>query len=547
MANQLSVMTYRARRTLAGFTSGQIAVVVLVTIALAVAGIFWTKLSAAPMSPMFTNLSTQDAAAIVDQLNSDGTPYQLEDGGTTILVPQDKVYTERLKMSGQGLPSGSQNGSTLTTPGVGTSSTMEALYVQKGLESELAKTIESISGVQAAAVHLALPKADAFTTDTSVATASVMVTMRSGGQLTSDQATAIENLVASSVPQLTSDKVTLTDSRGRMYSGSGSSFAGGSSNNQMQATNEVDTSLGQKAQSLMDLVAGPGNAAVAVNATLDFDTWDRKTQTVVKDPVVPVSQATSTETYTGNGNVPGGVVGGATGGTPSNGNTKNQYSKTTTQVTNSVGSIIENRTGAPGAIKRMTVAVMLNQATAGKLDKNALSSLVSNAVGLDTTRGDTIDVQVMQFDQTAINSDKAAADAAASDASKAMIFDIARKVGIAILVLAVLGLAFLSSRRQEREELDDEWLKALGPAPFGMDVSVGVPVGARAGGAEALDSGPGLLALDPAEGGRLAIGADVDADVRRRALEKQEVGDLVSRQPDQVAQLMRGWLADRRQ
>jgi flagellar M-ring protein FliF len=190
---------------------------------------------------------------------------------------------------------------------------------------------------------------------------------------------------------------------------------------------------------------------------------------------------------------------------------------------------------------------MLNQATAGKLDKNALSSLVSNAVGLDTTRGDTIDVQVMQFDQTAINSDKAAADAAASDASKAMIFDIARKVGIAILVLAVLGLAFLSSRRQEREELDDEWLKALGPAPFGMDVSVGVPVGARAGGAEALDSGPGLLALDPAEGGRLAIGADVDADVRRRALEKQEVGDLVSRQPDQVAQLMRGWLADRRQ
>jgi flagellar M-ring protein FliF len=374
-----------------------------------------------------------------------------------------------------------------------------------------------------------------------------MVTMRSGGQLTSDQATAIENLVASSVPQLTSDKVTLTDSRGRMYSGSGSSFAGGSSNYQMQATNEVDTSLGQKAQSLMDLVAGPGNAAVAVNATLDFDVWDRKTQTVVKDPVVEVGHTRSTETYTGSGNVPGGVVGGATGGTPSNGNTKNQYSKTTEQVTNSVGSIIENRTGAPGAIKRMTVAVMLNQATAGKLDKNALSSLVSNAVGLDTTRGDTIDVQVMQFDQTAINSDKAAADAAASDASKAMIFDIARKVGIAILVLAVLGLAFLSSRRQEREELDDEWLKALGPAPFGMDVSVGVPVGARAGGAEALDSGPGLLALDPAEGGRLAIGADVDADVRRRALEKQEVGDLVSRQPDQVAQLMRGWLADRRQ
>ena len=153
----------------------------------------------------------------------------------------------------------------------------------------------------------------------------------------------------------------------------------------------------------------------------------------------------------------------------------------------------------------------------------------------------------MTFDTSTQAAAKAEADAAAADASKAGMFDIARKAGIGILVLAVLALAFLSSRRQEREELDDEWLKALGPGPFGMDVSVGVPVGARVGGADAIEGGRGLLSLDPAEGGRLAIEADVDADVRRRALEKQEVGDLVSRQPDQVAQLMRGWLADRRQ
>jgi flagellar M-ring protein FliF len=189
---------------------------------------------------------------------------------------------------------------------------------------------------------------------------------------------------------------------------------------------------------------------------------------------------------------------------------------------------------------------MLNQATAGKLDKTAISSMIANAVGLKVSRGDTIDVQTLPFNTSTQDAAKADAEAAASDASKAGMFDIARKVGVAILVLLVLGLAFLSSRRQEREELDDEWLKALGPAPFGMDVSVGVPVGARAG-MDSLDGGPGLLSLDPAEGGRLAIGADVDADVRRRALEKQEVGDLVSRQPDQVAQLMRGWLADRRQ
>ena len=547
MANQFSVITYRARRTLAGFTSGQIAVVVLVTIALGVAGVFWTKLSAAPMSPLFSNLSSQDASAIVDQLNSDGTAYQLTDGGTTILVPQDKVYTERLKMSGQNLPSSDQNGYTLlNNQGITTSQFMQQVTYQRALEGELAKTIQSIAGVQAAAVHLALPKADAYTTDTSPTTAAVMVTLKSGGQLTNDQVQAIENLVASSVPQLTTDHVTLTDSRGRLYSGSGGAFSG-SSNAQMQATNDVEAALGQKAQNLLDPVAGLGNAVVAVTAAVDFDQRVTKTETVLKDPVVPVTSATTTETYTGNGNVPSGVVGAATGGTTATGASKNQYSKITNQVTNSVGSIIEDRTGAPGTIKRLTVAVMLNQATAGKLDKNALSTLVGNAVGLDTTRGDTIDVQTLPFDTSTQTAAKAEADAAAADASKAGMFDIARKAGIGILVLAVLALAFLSSRRQEREELDDEWLKALGPGPFGMDVSVGVPVGARVGGADALDSGPGLLSLDPAEGGRLAIGADVDADVRRRALEKQEVGDLVSRQPDQVAQLMRGWLADRRQ
>ena len=546
MANQLSVISYRARRTLAGFTSGQIAVVVLVTVALAVAGIFWTKLSASPYSPLFSNLSGQDASAIVDQLNTDGTPYQLSDGGSTILVPQDKVYTERLKMSGQNLPSSDQNGYTLlNNQGITTSQFMQQVTYQRALEGELAKTIQSISGVQAASVHLALPKQDAYTTDTSPTTASVMVTLKSGGQLSNDQVQAIENLVASSVPQLTTDHVTLTDSHGRLYSGSGGAFAG-SSNAQMQATNDVEAALSQKAQSMLDPVAGLGNAVVAVTAALDFDQRVTKTQTVLKDPVVPVSSATSTETYTGNGNVPGGVVGAATGGTTATGTAKNQYNKTTQQITNTVGSIIEDRTGAPGAITRLTVAVMLNQATAGKLDKTAISSMIANAVGLQVSRGDTIDVQTLPFNTSTQDAAKAEAEAAASDASKAGMFDIARKVGVAILVLLVLGLAFLSSRRQEREELDDEWLKALGPAPFGMDVSVGVPVGARAG-MDSLDGGPGLLSLDPAEGGRLAIGADVDADVRRRALEKQEVGDLVSRQPDQVAQLMRGWLADRRQ
>jgi flagellar M-ring protein FliF len=285
---------------------------------------------------------------------------------------------------------------------------------------------------------------------------------------------------------------------------------------------------------------------VTVTAALDFDQRVTKTETVLKDPQVPLMVATTDESYSGPGSVPGGIVGAVTGNPTSNGSGINTYKKTTNQSKYSVGSIIEDRTGAPGAITRLTVAVMLNQATAGKLPKTAISSIISNAVGLKVSRGDTIDVQTFPFSTSTQDAAKAEAEAAASDASKAGMFDIARKAGVAILVLLVLGLAFLSSRRQEREELDDEWLKALGPAPFGMDVSVGVPVGARAG-MDSLDAGPGLLSLDPAEGGRLAIGADVDADVRRRALEKQEVGDLVSRQPDQVAQLMRGWLADRRQ
>ncbi|HUW78800.1 MAG TPA: flagellar basal-body MS-ring/collar protein FliF [Candidatus Nanopelagicaceae bacterium] len=544
MTGVLSTLLRRMRTTLDGFTPGQRTVTVLGVIALVLGGYLFTTWASKPAYvPLFSNLASTDANSIVQQLDTSGVPYQLTDGGATILVPQDKVYATRLTLSGQGLPTGGTSGySLLDKQGITTSDFMQHVDYQRALEGELAKTISAIDGVQGAVVHLALPQQSVFTDTASKPTASVLVSLRPGVQLSPSQTEAVVNLVAASVPDLTPDAVTVADGSGQVLSGSQGGALDAAGTAREQQTLAFENQLSTSVQQMLNQVVGPNHSVVRVNASLDFDQRDTTTHTYVYDPTVPpLANTTTSEKYSGVGGPAVGGVLGATPGTTTGGTTAatgaNGYDKTTQTVNNSVGSILEQRKGAPGSVKRLTVAVLLDSATASKISTSQVSQLVSNAVGLDTTRGDSIQVATMPFDKSAALAAKLTLAQADASQKQAGLFSLIRKGALGLLVLAILILALLSGRRARRTEVTADELAELEDIRRQLLLGRGEPAKLTIGGSPASGSMTPKLEMlrtqtaDPVSELRLAARADIS--------------EMVDKQPDEVAQLLRGWLAER--
>src|ERR671926_69722 len=157
----------RIRSVLSTISLGQKVVIGLLAVGLLLGGVFfYTWITAPTYSPLFSNLASTDASAIVDELNAEGVTYELADGGTTIMVPKDQVYNLRLTMSGKGLPAGQDTGyALLDEQGITTSEFQQQVTYQRAIEGELAKTLEALAGVNSAVVHVALPKDEVFVTD----------------------------------------------------------------------------------------------------------------------------------------------------------------------------------------------------------------------------------------------------------------------------------------------------------------------------------------------------------------------------------------------
>ncbi|MDA8225780.1 MAG: flagellar basal-body MS-ring/collar protein FliF, partial [Betaproteobacteria bacterium] len=168
---------------------------------------------------LFSNFSDKDGGAIVAVLQQMNVPYKYSEGGSAILVPADQVHDLRLKLAAQDLPKGGNVGfEVMENQKLGTSQFLEQVNYQRALEGELASTIESINAVRAARVHLAMPKASVFVRDQQKPTASVLIDLQPGRALDPGQVSAIVHLLASSVPDLTPDNVTIVDQNGNLLS-----------------------------------------------------------------------------------------------------------------------------------------------------------------------------------------------------------------------------------------------------------------------------------------------------------------------------------------
>lgn len=528
MTNRIPEPLRRLGATFGSFTAGQKAVTLLGIVALAVGGFFFASWASKPTyAPLFSNLSGTDASAIVDKLNSSGTPYELSDGGATILVPQDQVYDVRLAMSGAGLPAQADTGyALLDKQGITTSDFMQHVGYQRALEGELAKTIKAIDGVRSATVHLVIPQKDIFSDDEKKPTASVLVASQAAKELDNQQVKAIVHLVASSVEGLDPTNVTVAGSDGTVLStGDGKGMAGGAGDERTQQTQQFEQRMNTALEHMLQSVVGTGKAVVKTTADLDFDETETKTQQYTANPAVPpLTEKTTRETYAGAGNG-GGVLGPDNIQVPTGSNGTGNYESTTEQRNNAVGLITETRRSAPGAVRKLSVAVLLDSKTAAGINTAQVEQMVSAAVGLNTQRGDSMAVTTLPFDDSASQAaEKALADADKADQQKQM-FSMAKTGAMVLAILILIFLAWRASRKSKRSRLTEEELAQLAEMQAALESAETKAIGSS---------------------DQLALEAAADAEAEDRETRQREISEMVANQPDEVAQLLRGWLADRR-
>jgi flagellar M-ring protein FliF len=535
MQQRLLGSARRVGDTFSAFSTPQKLIAGIGIAVLVLGGFAFVKWASQPtLSPLFTNLAPSDASAIVDQLDSEGVAYELADGGQSVMVPREEVYRLRLKMSSAGLPSSTDTGyALLDQQGVTASQFQQQVTWQRALEGELSTTIGSISGVQAAVVHLAIPAKDVFLDETKDPTASVLVETAPGKELPAQQVQSIVHLVASSVEGLSPDDVTVVDGNGKLLSaaGSGGGAAGGIRD---QQTTDYESRVTGAVQAVLDRVVGPGNAVATVTADLDFDATDRTSETFSNEEgVPPLSSTTTTEEYTGGGAATGGVLGpdniqvpaGTAGGADSS------YKKESNTSNNAVNKVTEHTTAAPGGLRRQSVAVVVDAGAAGTVNMADLTDTITAAAGIDSERGDSLSVTRMPFNTEAAQAATEALQEARKSAEQEQMFQMIRTGGIALAVLVLALVAFVVSRRRRKAERESVDIGELQVVPPQADAAT--PELDWTSADELEDAVPPALPPAPRR--------ETEVSVMRT-----EVADLVERQPDEVAELLRGWLADRR-
>jgi flagellar M-ring protein FliF len=521
------------RRFASDFTTGQKAVTIAAVVGVVLAMFMFSKWENKPTyAPLFTNLDSKSAGEVTQSLNSQGVKYKLTDGGATVMVSQNQVYQLRATMATKGVPSAQSDGwSIMDKGGITQDSFTRSVDYQRALQTELAKTIDAIDGVSSASVTLSIPQQSVFVDATdSQSTAAVLVTPMTSTSLTAEKVQAIVNLVSSAVPNLSPDKVTVADSLGNVLSAPGQNGALANSQ-QLSQTTAFDTSLGNTIQTLIAQSLGPGHAAVTVNSALDFSktttTSDSQQPTVdKKGKQVADSSTSSTETFSGPSGSSAGVLG-PTGTPLTTGSPNQSYKKTETQANWAVNQVHKEVQNAPGSITKLSVSAILDSSKVSQADINKWTQIISSAAGITKSRGDVLAVNLVPFDQTAAKAQAAQVKDTQSAASQNFLLNLVRYLATLLIVGFVLFFAYRSVKRSAA-------ISAPIRVPLDLrELEAGDLVGDRADTSYDRTALPdGSPRARPLEAPRSSIEDDLNA--------------LIEQQPDEVAQTLRSWLADRR-
>lgn len=384
---------------------------------------------------LLSNLSAKDGGDIVGQLTQMNMPYQLADNGSAILVPADKVHELRLKLAQAGLPKGGNTGfELLDKEQFGISQFSEQVNYQRALEGELSRTIESLSPVQTARVHLAIPKPTLFVREQKSPTASVTVGLLPGRALDEGQISAIVHMVSGSVSGLASSNVIIVDQAGRLLTNNDNSQQSVSTS-QMRMTQETEARLKQRIEDLLAPLVGRANVQAQVTAQVDYSKVEQTAEEYKPnqqpDSAAVRSRQSSQSQQNSNGG-PGGVPGALSNqpvsapsapvetakadtkdnknASPADNNRNSNINSQSDETTNyEVDRKISHTQRQIGVVDRLSVAVIINWLPQKKEDGTEemqplppemlkeIESLTREAMGYSSGRGDSLSITNSRF------------------------------------------------------------------------------------------------------------------------------------------------------
>ncbi|MEZ7197942.1 flagellar basal-body MS-ring/collar protein FliF [Pseudodesulfovibrio karagichevae] len=362
---------------------------------------------------LMTNLYPEDASRVVGMLQAQKEDYKLENNGTTIMVPADRVYELRLKVAGEGNLHGQGIGFEIFDEvQIGQTDFVQHVNYQRALQGELARTITEFPIVDKARVHLVIPQKSLFIEDQIAPSASIVLQLKGDGKLEPDEIKGIVNLVSMAVEGLEPKNITVTDMKGHpLYTPEDESTGLAMSNAQLEHKAGVEAKLQRRILELLGPAVGPEKVIARVNADLDFSQRTVRKETYDPNSAVVRSETRNEETTNGAANL------GASNSPDTNfrgdgftGTQTTQDSTRNSRTTNfEIDKQEENIVAPVGQLKRLTVAVIVDgtwQADAdGKQvyvprsaeEINRIRTLIENAVGFDAQRGDTIEVSNISF------------------------------------------------------------------------------------------------------------------------------------------------------
>ena len=543
----------------------------MAAVTLALIGFFsflMIQMTAPQMVPLFTDLSVDDSASIIKDLERQAITYQLKNDGTIIMVPKDKVARLRMKLAESGLPKGGGVGYEIfdKSDALGATSFVQNINHLRALEGELSRTIRSIERVQAARVHLVLPERPLFSREKVEASASIVLKVR--GALEPQQVRAIRHLVATAVNGLKPERVSVIDESGKLLADGASPdnpLSGVSSDERKLA---YENRLRSEVEAIVSSVVGPGRARVQINA--DFDV-NRITQTSDKfDPdgrVVRSSQTREEQSAAGargdgavsvGNELPGGNQGG--GGGPAVGE---QNKKTEEIVNYEISRTTKTEVIEAGRVNRVSAAVLVdgiyNKNDKGELayqprpkeEIDRIAALVRSAIGFDAKRGDQVEVVNLRFAETT--------PSPINEPTGWMSYlqftkeDIIRGAELGVMVLLGLVVLLMVVRPLVRRIITPDGIQAMQVAPGAVATpspeamaagGMGIP---GVGGSITSTGGPNVSIVGGDEAVAISNRTSAMIDIAKvqgqvHAQSVQKVGELADKNPHEAVSIIRNWL-----
>lgn len=347
------------------------------------------------MRMLYQGLGPEEASAITEKISESGIAYELRNGGTSVYVPKEKVYQLRLDMAKEGLPSGEQGGYKIfDNEKIGISPFVQTVNLKRALQDELAKSIQMVDGVAHARVHIVSSEQTLFTSEAGKTSASVVLRLKPGYRLASQNIAAITHLVSGSVEGLTSDNVTVIDSQGRLLSAEAGKTTVNGAGTVQDYRERIERDAKEKVEDLLLGFLRPGKAKVTVNAVVDMNSVS-----TITEKYDPKGVATKEEITTGS------ETGAGTAQASGQPAVAGSLKKDETILTEyEVGKTVTQETILPGKIKSLSVAAVVdlspadpNATAAGGqsariMDPNQVEQLIVSALSLDLAGADSVKV-----------------------------------------------------------------------------------------------------------------------------------------------------------